>query len=182
MLEKILQFDKELFLAIYNLPHPFIFSSLAWMLSGIGHFGMVWIGLGYFMKKLKPVLMALFLVLLIGNIGLKNLIARPRPFPSTFDFFLSSDSFSFPSGHAAAAFASAFVLTRNKKQKTKSKKSYQYINILIWLLAILISFSRIYLGRHYPLDVLAGGIIGWFIGEFAKLGNQILKIKMQKEK
>jgi len=36
---------------------------------------------------------------------------------------------------------------------------------VFFALAILISFSRIYLGKHYPLDVIAGGVLGWIIGK-----------------
>ena len=82
----------------------------------------------------------------IVEVILKPLFARPRPDASA--------GFSFPSGHATIAFAMATVL---------SKKEPKW-RFALFLLAIAIAFSRIYLGKHYPLDVLAGAFLGIIIG------------------
>ncbi len=63
--------------------------------------------------------------------------------------------YSFPSSHAATAFAAATVFAVFDK-----KRKYFY-----YLLAILISFSRLYLGCHFFFDVLAGGVIGYLISK-----------------
>jgi undecaprenyl-diphosphatase len=57
---------------------------------------------------------------------------------------------SFPSGHAATSFACAYVLARAAPR----------FAILFYVLAALIAFSRSYVGVHYPLDVIAGALIG----------------------
>jgi undecaprenyl-diphosphatase len=57
---------------------------------------------------------------------------------------------SFPSGHSATGFACAYVLSRAAPRLT----------IPFFLLAALIAFSRNYVGVHYPLDVVAGALIG----------------------
>jgi undecaprenyl-diphosphatase len=57
---------------------------------------------------------------------------------------------SFPSGHTSTSFACAFVISRLAPRLT----------VYVFVLAALIGFSRIYVGVHYPLDVLAGAVLG----------------------
>jgi undecaprenyl-diphosphatase len=77
---------------------------------------------------------------------LKYLLAVPRPSISLID----ESGFSFPSGHATAAFVSLPYLIKSKP-KLKA----------LWItLALIIAISRVYIGVHYPSDVLAGAIIG----------------------
>ena len=63
--------------------------------------------------------------------------------------------FSFPSGHTCASFAAAFALYRTLPRKW---------GIACLVLAALISFSRLYVGVHYPSDVLGGVVVGIFAG------------------
>jgi membrane-associated phospholipid phosphatase len=84
---------------------------------------------------------------------LKIVVGRPRPFRTLAeaDPLLRGDVHSsFPSGHAATSFAGALVL------------AYLFRRALPWLvvLAAGIAFSRVYVGVHYPLDVLAGAALG----------------------
>jgi undecaprenyl-diphosphatase len=57
---------------------------------------------------------------------------------------------SFPSGHAATSFACALILARAAPRLT----------IPLFVLAALIAFSRVYVGVHYPFDVMAGALLG----------------------
>ena len=59
-------------------------------------------------------------------------------------------SYSFPSGHAASSFAAAPTISR----------LWPGGRAVVWVLAILVSVSRIYVGVHYPLDVIGGAILG----------------------
>lgn len=87
--------------------------------------------------------------------GLKILIARPRPFAALSDVIMLAQekSFSFPSNHAATAFMAATLLSKHFKHYA-----------VFYLLAAIIAFSRIYLGVHYPTDVIAGAVLGVFTG------------------
>jgi undecaprenyl-diphosphatase len=104
------------------------------------------------------VLVSLLILVAIISQGLKTLIFRERPF-KTYSFIekLSEggDS-SFPSGHTLEAFAMATALSLSFSKKK--------IIIPVYLWAMLVAYSRMALGVHYPSDVLAGIIIGTFIG------------------
>lgn len=95
---------------------------------------------------------------LIGNIILKDLIARPRPLTTeaytawwSFVGSPAEDGFSFPSGHVTAAMAGVTALCLSCRRKTAL---FGYIYVLV------MAFSRCYLMAHYPSDVMAGIVIG----------------------
>jgi len=97
---------------------------------------------------------------------LKLGIARPRPFEVlTVTSLIVKSSYSFPSGHIAAIFTALPFLEKFKD-----------IRYIIIVLAIILMFSRLYLGVHYLSDVIAGAIIGYFIGSFVlKYKERIFK-------
>jgi undecaprenyl-diphosphatase len=67
-------------------------------------------------------------------------------------------TYSFPSGHSAAGFAGAWLLSR----------SYPRYTLLWYSIAIVLGFSRVYLGVHYPGDVLSGAASGTVLAELTR--------------
>ncbi len=103
-------------------------------------------------------LVTMLIIVLGVTQGLKALIQRERPFityPSIEKLSSGGDS-SFPSGHTLEAFAMAAAISMLFARKK--------IIIPIYVWAILVAYSRMALGVHYPSDVLAGIIIGTIIG------------------
>lgn len=106
--------------------------------------------------KFKLIGYEALVVLVISQVivqSLKILLSRERPYKmieklNTFGIDLKD--YSFPSGHTTASFSIATTLSLNIPR----------ITILVYILAILIGVSRIYLGVHYPTDVVAGVILG----------------------
>ncbi len=117
--------------------------------------------------------LVLILVAMVSQ-GLKALVYRERPFVThpSIEKLSEAGSSSFPSGHTLEAFAIAAALSLlfSRKQVV--------IPVYIW--AMLVAYSRMALGVHYPSDVLAGIFIGTFIGWivpwiFQRIGDNYTK-------
>ena len=103
---------------------------------------------------------ALAIGFVTGNLLLKNLVARTRPFlfdPSIELLIAPPHEFSFPSGHTLASFECAVAVFCYRRKW----------GVAALLFAVLIAFSRLYLQVHYPTDVLCGAILGSLIGYLA---------------
>ncbi len=105
---------------------------------------------GFRTLGLKALVAQLLTALVVQT--MKKLFSRERPYKvlkglNTFD--INMRDYSFPSGHTAASFSLALVISVN----------YTYLVIPMFIYAITIGISRIYLGVHYPSDVLAGMVI-----------------------
>ena len=140
----------------------------------IGEGGAVWILaavlLLLFKKTRKAGIIlagALILCLLSCNIALKNLVARPRPCWRREDLEMLiaiPKDFSFPSGHTGCAFAAAGALFFSLPKNRKGIKAGAL------LFAAWIGWTRLYVGVHYPTDVLTGAIIGFLSSALADRG------------
>jgi undecaprenyl-diphosphatase len=148
-------------------------------ITRLGSGGLVWIAAALFFlasKKYRTdgllLIISLLLSVLIGDIILKPLIARIRPFDvnTAVQLLIAKPTdFSFPSGHSMSSFAAAVVIfhTNNK------------MGIAAFILAALIAFSRLYLYVHYPSDIIGGILIGVLISITT---INIFNLKMKKEK
>lgn len=114
--------------------------------------------------------------LLINNEILKRLVARPRPFDAFSDLVAlvgRPGGDSFPSGHTGGAFAFCWVVFRTMPKR---------YGIPALILAVLMGISRLYVGVHYPTDVLGGMLTGIAIGEImVRLGRSGMS-EFQEEK
>ncbi len=126
-------------------------------------------------KRLSVAMLSAFLLAgLLAQI-LKRIANEARPklyfkagqYNHFIDGVTLSNTASFPSGHTATAFAAATVLAMITKNKT--------VQVLVFLAAVMVGFSRIYLAQHFILDVLVGAVTGCGAGIFCMY--MALKIK-----
>ncbi len=161
IMEKLMDLDGNILLWIQENLRNDILTPVMKCLSRIADNGLIWIVIAVLLlifsstrKVGFTVGMSLLSNLLVMNLILKNLVARIRPYEAIEGLTRlvpAEKSFSFPSGHAGHAFAAAVVLYCMLPKK---------YGIPALVLAGLISVSRMYVGVHYPTDVLAGAVIG----------------------
>lgn len=104
-----------------------------------------------------------FVISIVGSVAsfeiIKDVVARVRP-PELYAVYLPPE-FSFPSGHATTAVTLfgfvAYVFARRQKRPLRLG-----IYALAGVVALCISVSRVYLGVHYPSDIIAGLVLGAF--------------------
>ncbi len=101
---------------------------------------------------------AMALGAIFGNLILKNVIARTRPYDIVEGIELlvpALSDFSFPSGHTLVVFEVATVILKREKR---------IFGVIAMTLAALVAFSRLYLYVHFPTDVIAGIVLGIAFG------------------
>ena len=139
-------------------------------ITKLGDAGIVWIILTVILLLIPKtrkaggyMAVALIADLIICNVIIKPIVARPRPYSinKTVQLLVTPlKDYSFPSGHTAASFASVSALYFAGKKKVAAGAL---------ILSIFIAFSRLYLYVHYPTDVLGGLIIGLLCGWIADM-------------
>lgn len=140
-----------------NLANPFCDTVMPYV-SSLARHGEFWILLALILlcfKKTRKAGVAMGLAMafgfLVGNIGLKNIIARTRPYDMVKVEVLVKhlSDFSFPSGHTLVSFNAALALHHYHRRW----------GVAAILLATVIALSRLYLFVHYPTDVVAGFLL-----------------------
>jgi undecaprenyl-diphosphatase len=140
-----------------------VLDSLFVALSRVGSFGLVWLvaaSVGALVWRRPQVLLFTTLAIALADtvaLGLKAAIERPRPYvryPGQEPLLKTAFDYSLPSGHAATSFAAATVLTSFAPR----------LGPAFFVLAAGIAWSRVYVGVHYPSDVLLGAVLGTALG------------------
>jgi len=184
--------DYSLFLTVNNLHYGLVLNELMIWMTLYGR-EIVWIVViimffvfgGWLGKKIAVTIGLSILVLTFLVPVIKNLVERPRPLVPQADFLLAADKeYAFPSGHAtivAAGVAVVLALYRGSARRT-------FISIILSFEVVLVCVSRVYVGAHYPLDVLGGILLGIgvsfiFVGSIKSIESQIMvpiKRKLQR--
>jgi undecaprenyl-diphosphatase len=185
MLETLITWDTDLFLFLNGLHSPF-WDQVMWLISGTW----IWIPLYLFILgwlirdyRWKAIVLLIFVVILItlsdqSSVHLfKEVFHRFRPChdPRIAELVHTVNGkcggkYGFVSSHAANTFAIAvfsLLLFRNR---------YYSISIIAW--ASLVSYSRVYLGVHFPGDIIVGALLGIFVGYIVYKGYRITEYRL----
>jgi len=140
------------------------------LITSLGNDSIFWIALTlvlvFFAKTRRAALgsaLAMILTLIVVNIALKPIFARTRPYILLENLQIlvaRPGDHSFPSGHSAHALACSWVLFKSFKNAWGKAAL---------VLGVLVALSRLYVGVHFPTDVLCGMLIGLLLAELAML-------------
>lgn len=163
MFDTIQKFDWRVLDVIRDTLSCVFLDAVMPVITYLGNSGAIWILCAVIMlftrryrKKGVLTLCALAAGFLLGNLLIKNIAARPRPFELREGIELlikQPGEYSFPSGHALSSTIGAAMLTY-------ADRRFGYAAIP---LAMMIAFSRLYLYVHFPTDVLSACVLGLFI-------------------
>ena len=181
MLDTLLNLDGGFLLFLQESVRNPILDNLMIFITSLGNGGMIWIVATIVLlipkKTRKAGIMsavALLGSLIINNNIVKNIVQRPRPFVTFTDLQIiipTPSEFSFPSGHTSSSFAAAAVFYRHLPKK---------LGLPSVILAGLIGFSRLYVGVHYPTDVIAGVLMGILLSYLAEFLVNLFSNKLKK--
>ena len=139
------------------------FDTIFVWLSKAGSNGLVWVlialavSIAYRRYPLFGMTLLTIVVADTSTFALKDLFGRPRPnvrYAEPEPLMHPPSTDSFPSGHAATSFAAATVIAAAAPR----------LRVPLYVLAALVAWSRVYVGLHYPLDVIGGAVYGVALG------------------
>ena len=153
--------ESSLLLWIQNHMRNAVLDPVMTTITQFGDGGIFWIMMAILMLCIRNIrrtglacALSMIIGLVVTNLILKNLVARVRPYDLIEGLTVlvsKPHDWSFPSGHTTNALAAAWVMF------TQLPRKY---GVPALILALLIAFSRMYVGVHYPTDVLGGIVVG----------------------
>jgi len=188
MLEFLNHIDTELFLILNPIGHPYL-DNIMWLISKTNFLIPFFLILSIFIilkfkKQSIIILLSIALTIVLSDrisSGLIKKMKRPRP---THEMTLEGKiltvnnykggKYGFVSSHAANSFALAFFISLIFRRK--------WISLSIFFWAIIVSYSRIYLGVHYPADIIGGAIVGILCAFISYILYQIIENFIAKRK
>ncbi|MDO5294480.1 MAG: phosphatase PAP2 family protein [bacterium] len=168
MFQNLIQLDGNILIWIQENVRNDVLTPIFKFITHLGDSGSIWIVLSLLLlvsRKTRKVgfaaLLALLLSLIVNNGILKNVVGRTRPYDAVEGLRAligRQRDLSFPSGHTGSSFAAAIVLYRSLPKK---------YGVPALVLAALIGLSRLYVGVHYPTDVIFAAFSGTLLGLLA---------------
>ena len=166
MLEAIQRFDEQVLVWIAQHVRSGLLDPFMTVYTKLGDAGLLFIALGLILLLFKSTrragfsaLCAMIIGLVVVNFTIKPLIARERPWlviEGFVNLVEEHDPNSFPSGHTNAAFAFALALCMSAPKR--------WMKITAVCMAVVMGLSRLYVGVHFPSDVLVGALVGSLCG------------------
>ena len=164
----LMEIESAILLWIQNNLRCGLLTPVMRVITTLGYGGAFWIVLTLLLLVFKRTrrmgvycAASMLLTLLVVNLCIKPLAARTRPYEliEGLQILVSRPhDYSFPSGHSANSLTCAWTIFRLAPKK---------YDVPALVLAVLIALSRLYVGVHYPTDVLAGAAIGVLLSEVA---------------
>lgn len=172
------ELDRQIFMAVFGGPTPGAMLHVMYALTVIGRGYVMWLVamlavlppqatrvlpprvFSLQRQQIARELLVVLVVVALLVVMTKAAVQRPRPYVALDLLPLGGSpprDFSFPSGHAAGAFTFATFLVARIPLKPQAIAA-------LFVTALGIAISRIYLGAHYPSDILAGGALGLLVG------------------
>lgn len=161
----LLEWDADVLLWIQENMRTELMTVIMKSITRLGDAGCLWIVLSVLFLVLNKTRrvgvaasFAMIFTFITVNLGIKNIVARIRPYEAVEGLnrlVEAQKDYSFPSGHTAHAFAVGVVILIMMPRK---------VGVPVFIISVLMAYSRLYIGVHYPTDVIGGAVIGTLMG------------------